>query len=130
MFIKTRDENENPEWPSEAPSGIDVYTADAIPGWKNSLLLPSLKNGQLVRLTLNNAGNAITGDTICYFKAAVRYRDIAVSPDGKKIYLATDSSAVSSGPSREDPEHVSKRGCILEFAYIGQKQKSEGKKEE
>ena len=130
LFIKTRDENQNPEWPSEAPSSIDVYTADAIPGWKNSLLLPCLKNGKLVRLTLNNAGNAVTGDTICYFKADVRYRDIAVSPDGKKLYLATDSSAVTSGPSKEDPEQVSKHGCILEFTYIGQKQEKEGKKEE
>lgn len=121
LFIKIRDENENPEWPSEAPSGIDVYTYDAIPGWKNSLLVTSLKNGKLIRLKLNNNGDSISGDTISYFKGRVRYRDIAISPDGRKIYLATDSSAVTSGPSKEDPKHVSKRGCIIEFTYVGEK---------
>ncbi len=69
------------EWASEAPGSIDVYTLDAIPGWKNSLLLPSLKNGHLIRLKLTENGTGITGDTICYFKAQVRYRDVAISAD-------------------------------------------------
>ncbi|WP_342648260.1 PQQ-dependent sugar dehydrogenase [Mucilaginibacter sp. CSA2-8R] len=108
------------EWPSEAPSSIAVYTADAIPGWKNSLLLPTLKGSKLVRLKLNNTGTQVTGDTINYFKGDVRYRDAAISPDGKSIYLAVDSNAISSGPSAQDPHKVSYRGCIIEFRYIGQ----------
>jgi glucose/arabinose dehydrogenase len=108
----------NQEWPSEGTSSIDVYTASAIPGWKNSLLLPSLKHGHLIRLLLNADGTG-TGDTIMYFKAPVRYRDIALSPDGKKIYLSTDTGAVSSGPSREDPQQISYKGCIIEFSYQG-----------
>lgn len=105
------------EWASEAPSSIEVYTSDAIPGWKNSLLLPSLKNGHLIRLNLNENGTGITGDTVCYFKAQVRYRDIAISPDGKTIYVVTDSASVSSGPSAEDPKQVSYKGCLLAFHY-------------
>lgn len=111
--------NDKQEWPSEAPSSIDVYTSGAIPGWKNSLLLPSLKNGHLVRLQLNAEGTGITGDTMMYFKLPVRYRDIAISADGKKIYMATDSAEISSGPSKEDSKDVSYRGCILEFSYQG-----------
>jgi hypothetical protein len=32
--------NEAQQWPSEAPSSIMAYTADAIPGWHNSLCYP------------------------------------------------------------------------------------------
>ena len=108
-----------PQWPSEATSGLDLYTSDAIPGWKNSLLLPSLKWGHVVRLKLNATGDGIAGDTLSYFKAAARYRDLAISTDGKKIYIASDSAAISSGPSRGDPKEPLLRGCIVEYSYQG-----------
>jgi PQQ-dependent dehydrogenase (s-GDH family) len=120
LFNKISNGDENQHWPSEAPSSIAVYTSDGIPGWKNSLLLPTLKGGKLIRLKLNSVGDKITGDTICYFKSKERYRDIALSGDGKKIYLAVDSSSVSSGPSKETPQQISYRGCIIEYTYIGQ----------
>ena len=110
---------EDQEWPSEAPSSIEVYTSDGIPGWKNSILLPTLKGNRLIRLKLNESGDRIIGDTISYFKNKVRYRDIAVSPDGKKIYLAIDSTATSSNPAKENPEQVYNPGSILEFSYQG-----------
>ncbi|MEO6039650.1 MAG: PQQ-dependent sugar dehydrogenase, partial [Saprospiraceae bacterium] len=34
-------------WPSAAPSGIEYYGSDAIPGWKNSLLVATLKLGRV-----------------------------------------------------------------------------------
>jgi len=108
---------EDQKWPSEAPSSIEVYTSDAIPGWKNSILLPTLKGNRLIRLKLNEGGDGIVGDTISYFKNKVRYRDIAVSADGKKIYLAIDSTATSSNPAKENPEQVYNPGSILEFTY-------------
>ena len=101
------------EWPSEAPSSIEIYTSAAIPGWKNSVLLPALKGSKLLRLKLNEAGNQISSDTINYFKGELRYRDIAISPNGKSIYLAVDSSAVSSGPSTNFVEKARYRGCII-----------------
>ena len=94
-----------------------MYTAAAIPGWQNSLLVPTLKHGKLLRLRLNAAGTGILGDTLTYFKAPVRYRDVALSPDGRRLYLATDSASVTSGPSKEDPKGTSCKGCILEFTY-------------
>jgi PQQ-dependent dehydrogenase (s-GDH family) len=117
LFTKTSTSGHGPEWASEAPSSLAVYTAAAIPGWQNSLLLPTLKHGKLLRLQLNAAGTGIVGDTLTYFKAPVRYRDLALSPDGRRIYLATDSAAVSSGPSKADPQGTSCKGCILEFTY-------------
>jgi PQQ-dependent dehydrogenase (s-GDH family) len=109
---------EDQEWPSEAPSSIMIYTSNGIPGWHNSVLLPTLKGNKLVRLKLNDRGDQIMGDTICYFKNKLRYRDIALSPDGKKIYLSTDSTATSSNPAKENPEKIYNPGSIIEFSFI------------
>lgn len=106
-------------WQSEAPSSIQVYTKQTIPGWNNSLLITTLKGGKLIRLKLNATGDAIQGDTLNYFKSANRFRDIAISDDGLKIYLAVDSSSVTSGPSAGNPQVSTNRGSILEFTYIG-----------
>jgi PQQ-dependent dehydrogenase (s-GDH family) len=109
---------EDQQWPSEAPSSIAVYTANAIPGWHNSLLLPTLKGNKLIRIKLNGNGDRVASDTICYFKNKVRYRDIAISTDGKKIYLAIDSTAASSNPAKENPEKIYNPGSIMEFTYL------------
>ena len=57
------------------------------------------------------------GEPEVYVKGKVRYRDLAISNDGKKIYLSADNSAVSSGPSEQHKEEVSYKGCILELTY-------------
>lgn len=106
----------SPVWPSLAPSGIAAYTSDAIPGWKGSLLITSLKSGKLVRIALNKSGTSILEERD-YFIKKVRYRDVAVSADGRRIYLTTDRSVVTSGPSKENPEASEEQGAILEFTY-------------
>jgi len=109
---------EEQQWPSEAPSSIAVYTSNAIPGWHNSLLLSTLKGNKLIRLKLTSNGDRISGDTLCYFKNKVRYRDIAISADGRKIYLAIDSTAASSNPAKENVEKTYYPGSIIEFTYL------------
>jgi PQQ-dependent dehydrogenase (s-GDH family) len=117
ILSQTR-EGEKIDWISEAPSSLDVYTSAAIPGWQNSLLMPTLKTGQVIRLQLNSGGDGITGDTLVYFKEEVaRYRDLAISPDGRKIYLAVDSSTKSSGPTEGKKKKSFCRGCIVEFSF-------------
>lgn len=111
--------NENKEWLSEAPSGMALYTSNAIPGWHNCLLIATLKGGRMVRLQLNNTGDSIISDTIMYFKDQVRYRDVAISADGWKIYLATDSATRSSGPSGDKGIEYENRGVILEYTFTG-----------
>ncbi|MEI6950476.1 PQQ-dependent sugar dehydrogenase [Paraflavisolibacter sp. H34] len=118
VLVKTRD-GERGEWVSEAPSSIDVYTSPAIPGWRNSLLLSTLKTGRLLRLPLNENGDGLTGDTLVYFQAMARYRDIALSPDGRRIYLAVDSAKKSSGPTEDKEKKSFCQGCIVEFTYTG-----------
>jgi hypothetical protein len=111
-----RSGKKSPEWPSLAPSGIAVYTSAAIAGWKGSLLVTSLKKGKIIRLKLNASGSAIEEEKE-YFVNKVRYRDVAVSEDGLRIYLVTDKSAVTSGPSGENPEESAEKGAIIEFTF-------------
>lgn len=111
-----RSGGKSPVWPSLAPSGIAAYTSGAIPGWKHSLLLTSLKSGKIVRVKLRPDGLGVAEEKE-YFNSKVRYRDIAVSSDGKKIYVSTDRSAVTSGPSSENPEASSEEGAIIEFTF-------------
>ena len=100
-----------------APGGLDVYTGDAIPGWKNSLMVLSLIRGAVYRLPLAADGRSVQGPPSELFKAANRYRDIALNPDGRTIYLATDVS----GPSRDAAGVVTQKlanpGSILELKY-------------
>jgi PQQ-dependent dehydrogenase (s-GDH family) len=100
-----------------APGGMDVYSGDAIPGWKNSLLVLSLIRGAVYRLSLAPDGRSVQGPPSELFKGANRYRDIALNPDGRTIYLATDVT----GPSRDAAGVVSQKlanpGSILEFKY-------------
>ncbi|UOQ71813.1 PQQ-dependent sugar dehydrogenase [Hymenobacter cellulosilyticus] len=119
VLTRTRAHSPNePTWNSEAPSSLAVYTAAAIPGWQNSLLIPALKKGKLIRLKLTDNGARIGSDTLMYFRGPVRYRDVALSPDGRRLYLATDSTSITSGPSEEAPKGNTYKGCVLELTYL------------
>ena len=99
-----------------APGGVDVYTSDVIPGWKNSLMVLSLIRGAVYRLQLAADGRSVQGPPAELFKSANRYRDIALNPDGRTIYLATDPS----GPSRSangGTQPLANPGSILELKY-------------
>lgn len=113
----------NSGWPSEAPSGLDIYTNPLIPGWKNSLVSSALKWGRILRLKLNNAGTGISPtngqDTVSYFDSQNRYRDLAFAPNGKDIFVIMDLSASSSGPSTDNPGIISCGGCVQKYTFLG-----------
>lgn len=109
------------KYPTIAPSSIEFYSLNSgkgIPGWYPSLLVATLRTGTVYRYKLNSDKTAIIGDSIPYFKAINRYRDIAMSPDGK-IFLITDSIGSTSGPSGTNEINMVNRGGILSFAYTG-----------
>jgi PQQ-dependent dehydrogenase (s-GDH family) len=108
---------DNMLWPSVAPSGADFYGSDAIPNWQNSLLITNLKKGTVSRYKLSNDGQVIISDTIHYFRGLGRFRDVVVSPDGMKIYVACDSSGATSGPTGGTTATPANPGSILEFTY-------------
>jgi len=78
--------------PTIAPSGIDFYNNDAIPQWKNSLLLAVLKDSELLQLKLNTAGDRIETVNTFYKSTYGRLRDVCVAPDGK-VYLITSNGS-------------------------------------
>jgi PQQ-dependent dehydrogenase (s-GDH family) len=109
---------DNMTWPSVGPSGMDFYGSTAIPGWQNSVVVACLKAGRVIRYKLSNNGQSIISDTINYFKGKGRFRDIVVSPDGLKLYVACDSSGSTSGPTGNVTSTPANPGSILEFTYV------------
>ena len=106
-------------YPSIGPSSIDFYPdGGAIPGWGNSLLVTALKNGALYILKLNGAGPGIR-DADQVFNTVNRYRDLALSPDARTIYIATDSGGVARDTSGGATDQLAHPGAILEFTYTG-----------
>jgi PQQ-dependent dehydrogenase (s-GDH family) len=99
-----------------APGGIDVYTSSVIPGWHNSLLALSLIRGAVYRLKLSDDGRSVVGAPTEMFPTANRYRDVALNPDGRTIYLATDPEGPSRDPSGAQ-RTLANPGSILEFTF-------------
>jgi PQQ-dependent dehydrogenase (s-GDH family) len=105
-------------WPTIAPSSVDVYTAAAggVPGWANSLLIPTLKHGTVYRLKLSDSGQPV-GELIPYWTSVNRYRDVAVKPDGRTFYVATDRRGLSRDRAGRPTRTSENPGAILEFRY-------------
>jgi hypothetical protein len=104
--IQTLDVNNIFTWPTIAPSSIDFYNGN-IPGWKNSLLVTSLKYG-MFRLKLNANGDFV--DSLASSVNSVdtfpllhgwRIRDIAINPiaNSGQFWAITDSTGSTSGPT-------------------------------
>jgi len=77
-----------------AVCGLDYYNNDLIPGWKNCLLMLTLKDASLRVLNLSADGLSITGQNTIYKDRFGRLRDICISPQGK-VYLCTSNGGNS-----------------------------------
>ncbi len=75
--------------PSVAPSGLAFVTSDRYPGWKGNVLMGTLREQVLIRLTLD--GNRITGEERLLPDFKQRIRDVRQGPDGY-VYLVTEGS--------------------------------------
>jgi aldose sugar dehydrogenase len=105
-----------------APSSIDYYNINAgvgIPNWYPSLIVPTLREGVVYRIKLNTDRDGVTGDTIPYFRDTNRYRDMAFSSDGLKMFIITDSIGTTSGPSGTSNSSLTNRGAILVYRFTG-----------
>lgn len=102
----------NSTWPTVACSSLEVYENYSIPGWNRSLLVPSLKAGQVFKLKISGDGKSVTdmkSISAMNLENKARLRDICVSPDGIKIYVSCDMSSQNSAY----------KGKILEYTYNG-----------
>jgi|GEM_PF-745117 len=97
-------------WPTVAPSDGIYYDSPTIPEWTNSLLVVTLKNGdvsdqEVYQLKLTESGDALVEPTVenpnprSFFgedqEQNGRLRDIAISPDGSKIFLIPNNRGES-----------------------------------
>ena len=100
-----------------APAGLDLYTSTAIPGWASSLVVTGMRTGAIYRAKLSPDGRRVEGEPFEYFKAATRYRDLAISPDGLRIYASTDDHGPTMGDRGQTAGVLANPGTILEFTY-------------
>jgi glucose/arabinose dehydrogenase len=100
-----------------APSGLDLYTSKAIPGWADSLIVTGMRTGAIYRAKLSRDGRHVEGAPLEYFKAATRYRDLAINPDGLRIYISTDDHGATMGDRGQTAGVLANSGAILEFIY-------------
>ena len=78
--------------PTLAVCGIDYYSNDLIPQWKNSVLMTSLKDNTLYQLKLSASGDKVEDVTEILRETYGRLRDVCVAPDGK-VYVATGNGS-------------------------------------
>ncbi len=109
-------------WPTVGASSIEYYASKGkgIPGWDKVLLVTTLKRGSLYVLPLTPDGHAAAGHFSRYFQSENRYRDTAVSPDGRTIYIATDPGGLAESLSGASTGTMQDPGAILVFTYMGE----------
>jgi PQQ-dependent dehydrogenase (s-GDH family) len=102
-----------------AAGGLEVYSSPAVPGWANSILLTGMTMGRVYRTKLSADGRTAVGENEELFRAANRYRDLAVSPDGRTFYLATDNNGFGGtvDPAGARVATFANPGSIVAFSY-------------
>ena len=105
-----------------AASSIEAYrpATGGIPGFDNALLVTTLKRGSLYRVPLTADGLAAAGPVERYFQTDNRYRDTAISPDGRTIYVITDIGGQHEALAGGVMDGVENPGAILVFTYAGE----------
>ncbi|MDX1979826.1 MAG: glucose/sorbosone family PQQ-dependent dehydrogenase [Bryobacteraceae bacterium] len=109
-------------WPTVGASSVEHYQSKdtGIPGWDRVLLVTTLKRGSLYVLPLKANGQAAAGRFSRYFQSNNRFRDTAVSPDGRTIYIATDSGGLAEAVEGGTTTIMQDKGAILAFTYTGE----------
>jgi len=109
-------------WATTGASSIEYYRKKGagIPGWNRVLLVTTLKRGSLYVATLSPGGQSTVGHMSRYFQSENRYRDTAISPDGKTIYIATDPGGLAEAIGGGTTRTMENPGAILTFTYEGE----------
>ena len=81
--------------------------------------MPTLKSGKIIHLTLNEDGTALAKEPEELFRSENRYRDIAFSPDGRTIYIITDTVGPAQAINGGITHDLWNPGSVLVFKYEG-----------
>lgn len=98
-----------------ALAGLEVYSSTAIPGWSPSILVAGMVSGVIFRIPLGGGSDP----PLTYFKAQDRYRDLAIAPDGLRIYAVATVYGRTLTASGEVTAALAHPGALLEFTYTG-----------
>jgi Glucose / Sorbosone dehydrogenase len=79
--------------------------------------MTGLKTGTIYRMKLADDGSSVVGATVNLFKTMNRYRDIAISPDGRTIYVITDNEGPTTDAKGAATRTLVNPGSILAFTY-------------
>ncbi|MCC8180313.1 MAG: PQQ-dependent sugar dehydrogenase [Planctomycetes bacterium] len=105
-------------YPTIAPSSLIYYPENgAIPAFRNSILMTTLKTGALFRLPMSGDATEVQGDIFKHFRSMNRYRAVAIDPRGQNIYIATDVSGGAKDDNGRPAQNVRNPGSILVFSY-------------
>lgn len=79
-------------WPEEtlAPGGVIVYRGALFPLWAGSVMIPSLVQKEVRRVTLGADGRAVSQERL-FGELGFRLRAVEAAPDGS-LYLLTDDA--------------------------------------
>ena len=87
--------------PAYAVCGIEFYKHDAIPEWRNSVLVTSLKAGdgvkrgqRLIQFSMNPQGDSIADMNEYFAYTFGRLRDVMAAPDGR-VFLFTSNKELN-----------------------------------
>jgi PQQ-dependent dehydrogenase (s-GDH family) len=108
-------------WPTVAPSSIQTYMPEGggIPGWENALIVTTLKRGSLYLLPLSEDGRSLRGPIERHLQSENRFRDVAIGPDHRTLYVATDTSGLAEALGGGTTTSMQNPGSILVFTYTG-----------
>jgi PQQ-dependent dehydrogenase (s-GDH family) len=98
-----------------ALTGLDVYSSSAIPGWNPSLLVASMVSGVVFRIPLD----PVPERPLTYFRTQNRYRDLAIAPDGRRIFAVTTPYGRTLNAAGALTGALENPGSLLEFTYTG-----------
>ena len=105
-------------WPTIAPASIIHYPMNgAIPEFRGSLLITTLKTGSLFQIRLSGDEKEVQGDYSRYFRSRNRLRVAAIDPAGKRIFIATDKSGGATDETGKPAASVRNPGAILVYTY-------------
>ena len=60
------------------------------------------------------------GDPVELFRTTNRYRDVAINPNGRTIYIATDNAGRTTSRTGEMTQELEHPGAIIQFTYDDQ----------